>query len=48
MIQFENGLSIGGNPKIIKTDFGVRITNNLGLNLELSNTIWDAFNQKNN
>lgn len=48
MITFENGLSIGGNPKITKTDLGVRITNDLGLDIEVSNKIWNAFNQKNN
>ena len=48
MITFPNGLSIGGNPKITKTKSGVIITNDLGLNVELSNSVWDSFNQKNN
>jgi hypothetical protein len=43
MITFKNGLSIGGNPKITKTNLGVRITNDLGLDIEVSNKIWKAF-----
>lgn len=47
MITFTNGVSISGNPKITKTNFGVRITNDLGLDIELSDIVWDSFNQKN-
>jgi hypothetical protein len=46
MITFLNGLTISGNPQIIKTELGVRITNDLGLNLELSEKIWKSFNNK--
>jgi hypothetical protein len=44
MIHFLNGVSIGGNPQITKTKFGIKILNDLGLNIELSNNIWDSFN----
>lgn len=44
MIKFANGLIINGNPKIIKTNFGVLITNNLGLSMEISDTVWKSFN----
>jgi hypothetical protein len=44
MITFKNGLIISGNPKITKTNFGVLITNDFGLNLELSNNIWQSIN----
>jgi hypothetical protein len=42
MITFANGISIGNNPAITKTNVGVRITNDLGLNIELSNEIWQS------
>ena len=42
MLTLANGLSIAGNPHIIKTEFGVRITNDLGLNIELSDSAWDS------
>ena len=45
MLTFSNGLSIVGNPHIIKTKFGVRITNDLGLNIELSDSVWSSFNK---
>lgn len=45
MLTFANGLSIDGNPHIIKTNFGVKITNDLGLNIELSDSVWDSFNK---
>jgi hypothetical protein len=45
MIKFKNGLIINGNPKIIKTSFGIKITNDLGLNIEISNAVWESFNQ---
>jgi hypothetical protein len=45
MIKFTNGLVINGNPKIIKTNFGIKITNDLGLNIEISNSVWEYFNQ---
>jgi hypothetical protein len=44
MITFKNGLIISGNPKIVKTNFGILITNDLGLNLELSNNVWKTIN----
>ena len=44
MINFKNGLSISGNPKIVKSEFGVKITNDYGLSIELSNSIWNSFN----
>lgn len=45
MITFTNGISIIGNPKIVKTDLGVKITNDLGLNIEVSDKIWNSFNK---
>ena len=42
MITFANGISIGNNPAIIKTNLGVRITNDLGLNIELSDIMWQS------
>ena len=45
MIKFTNGLIINGNPKIIKTTYGIKITNDLGLNIEISNAVWESFNQ---
>jgi hypothetical protein len=45
MIIFSNGLIIDGNPKILKTFFGIVITNNFGLNLEISDAVWESFNQ---
>jgi hypothetical protein len=45
MIIFSNGLIINGNPKILKTIFGIVITNNLGLNLEISDSVWKSLNQ---
>jgi hypothetical protein len=44
MITFKNGLIISGNPKIVKTNFGILITNDFGLNLELSNNVWQSIN----
>jgi hypothetical protein len=45
MIKFNNGLVILGNPQITKNDFGVKIINDFGLNLELSNNIWNILIQ---
>lgn len=45
MIKFPNGLIINGDPKILKTNFGIVITNNFGLNLEISDAVWESFNQ---
>ncbi len=45
MIIFSNGLIINGNPKILKTIFGIVITNNLGLNLGISDSVWKSLNQ---
>lgn len=42
MITFANGVSIGNNPIITKTNLGVRITNDLGLNVELSDIMWQS------
>jgi hypothetical protein len=42
MIKFKNGLIITNNPKIEKTTFGVLITNNLGLSIEISNKVWQS------
>jgi hypothetical protein len=44
MIQFGNGITIGGNPSITKTEFGIRIQNDLGLNIEISNSVWNSIN----
>lgn len=41
MIKFKNGVIIENNPKLIKTEKGVLITNDLGLHLELPNAIWN-------
>lgn len=45
MISFVNGITIGGNPQITKTQYGIRIINDFGLNIEISNNIWEAFNK---
>jgi len=45
MLIFLNGLTIYGNPKITKTNFGYLITNDLGLSIELSNKVWKSFNK---
>ena len=45
MITFANGLSIIGNPTIVKTNSGIKITNDLGLNIELSDNVWNLLNQ---
>ena len=45
MITFVNGLSIVGNPTIVKTNNGIKITNDLGLNIELSDNVWNLLNQ---
>ena len=45
MITFVNGLSIVGNPTIDKTNNGIKITNDLGLNIELSDNVWNLLNQ---
>lgn len=42
MITFANGISIGNNPTITKTNLGVRITNDLGLEIELSDIMWQS------
>jgi hypothetical protein len=42
MITFANGISIGNNPSITKTNLGVRITNDLGLDIELSDIMWQS------
>lgn len=44
MLQFSNGLSIIGNCRIVKTKSGVSITNDLGLNIEVSDSIWNLLN----
>jgi hypothetical protein len=48
MITFVNGISIGSNPVITKTKLGVRITNDLGLDIELSNNMWQSFTKNKN
>ena len=40
MIKFKNGLIICNNPKIEKTNFGIKIINDTGLIIELSNKVW--------
>ena len=42
MIEFKNGLTITGNPKIIITKYGILITNDFGLYLELSKNVWNT------
>ena len=45
MIKFINGLTIEGNPQITKTNFGIRITNDSGLDIEISDMVWNSFNK---
>ena len=45
MINFINGLTIEGNPQITKTEFGIRITNDSGLDIEISDMVWNSFNK---
>ena len=45
MIKFINGLTIEGNPQITKTEFGIRITNDSGLDIEISDMVWNSFNK---
>ncbi len=42
MIEFKNGLIIIGNPKIIETKYGILITNDFGLHIELSKNVWNT------
>jgi hypothetical protein len=42
MLKFGNGLTIEGNPQITKTDFGIRITNDFGLDIEVSDMVWSS------
>jgi hypothetical protein len=42
MLKFTNGLIISGNPQVTKTNFGVKITNDSGLNMELSKSVWES------
>jgi hypothetical protein len=44
MIKFKNGLIITNNPKIQKTNFGVKITNDLGFRIEISDKVWQELN----
>jgi hypothetical protein len=44
MLNFKNGLIINGNPKINATLFGILITNDFGLYIEISNKVWQSFN----
>jgi hypothetical protein len=46
MLKFSNGLSISGNCNVVKTKSGVLITNDLGLNIEVSDSIWNLLNLK--
>jgi hypothetical protein len=46
MLKFTNGLIISGNPQITKTNFGVKITNDSGLNIELSKKTWESLTVK--
>ena len=45
MIKFINGLTIEGNPQITKTNFGIRITYDFGLDIEVSDIVWNSFNK---
>ena len=45
MLIFANGLSIVGNPQITKTEFGIKITNDSGLDIEISDMVWQSFNK---
>jgi hypothetical protein len=45
MIRFINGLAVEGIPQITKTKFGVRITNDLGLDIEISDTVWNSLSK---
>lgn len=45
MLTFANGLSIAGNPHIIKTKLGIKITNDFGLDIEISDMVWNSFNK---
>jgi hypothetical protein len=42
MLKFTNGLIISGNPQVTKTNFGIMITNDSGLTIELSKSVWDS------
>lgn len=44
MLNFSKGLSIGGNCNVVKTRSGVLITNDLGLSIEVSDSIWNSLN----
>jgi hypothetical protein len=46
MLKFISGLTIEGNPQITKTDFGIRITNDFGLNIEISDMVWRSLSTK--
>lgn len=44
MLSFLNGLVFNGNLKLSKTKSGILITNDLGLNIEISENIWYSWN----
>lgn len=44
MITFSSGITILGNPQLTKTKLGVKITNDLGLCIEVSDKIWLLLN----
>jgi hypothetical protein len=46
-IEFVNGLIIKGSPKITKTLNGIRIINDLGLDIELSDLLWNILTNNN-
>jgi hypothetical protein len=46
-IEFANGLIIKGSPKITKTLNGIRIINDLGLDIELSDLLWNILTNNN-